>query len=299
MSQVKDRFLGSGASRPILLRVGARKLLTRGVLHLVLIGILVVMVFPFYWLLATSLKASGQLFLYPPRIIPNPLDFRNYSDLFSLVPMGTFLFNSFKIASFLVIGVCLSSSLAAFAFARMRFRGSKALFALLLATLMIPGQVTIIPTFLIMHVLGLIDNDAALIVPGWFGTPFAVFLLRQYYRTIPSDLMDSAKIDGSGFLRIYWSIFLPLGMPALATVAVFTFLWSWNGLFGPLIFLNSVRNMTVTLGLTFLFGRNGSMGVGWGIIMAGALLGVVPMVVLFLFAQKYFVQGLAKTGLKG
>ena len=147
--------------------------------------------------------------------------------------MGLFLWNSVKIATLSVVGLCLSSSSAAFAFPRMRFQGKEVLFALLLATLMIPYQVTVIPTFIIIRVFGSIDNHAALIVPNLFGNAFSVFLLRQFYRSIPQDLVDAATIDGAGFLRIYWSVFIPLGMPALTTVALFNFLWSWNDLFDP------------------------------------------------------------------
>jgi multiple sugar transport system permease protein len=267
--------------------------------HVPLAACAVLMIFPLVWLLSTSLKDPGEQFAFPPRLIPWPLYFQNYVDLFKLLPMEVFLYNSFKISILSVVGGCLSSALGAFAFARMRFRGRDALFAILLATMMIPYQVTLIPTFVIIRWLGWLDNHAALIVPNFFGSAFNVFLLRQFYRGIPQDLMDSAKIDGAGFLRIFWQIFVPLGMPALATVAVFNFLWSWNDLLGPLIFLNSQQNFTVTLGLTFLQGRAGSMRGRWGVMMAGALLGVIPLLILYFLAQKYFVQGLARTGLKG
>jgi ABC-type glycerol-3-phosphate transport system permease component len=213
--------------------------------------------------------------------------------------MGRYLWNSFEIAILSTLGVCLSSAIGAFAFARMRFRGREVLFIVLLMTMMIPFQVTVIPTFVIMRWLGWIDHHAALIVPSFFGSAFSVFLLRQFYRTIPQDLVDAATMDGAGFLRIFWEIFVPLGMPALATVAVFNFLGSWNDLFGPLIFLNSQDQMTVTLGLTYLRGRAGTGGGRWGIIMAGSLLGIIPMLVLYAMGQKYFIQGLARAGLKG
>jgi ABC-type glycerol-3-phosphate transport system permease component len=150
-----------------------------------------------------------------------------------------------------------------------------------------------------MRFLGWLDTHAPLIVPSFFGSAFSVFVLRQFYQTIPQDLVDSAQIDGAGFLTVYWSIFLPLGMPALATVAVFNFLWSWNDLFGPLIYLTTDIKMTVTLGLTLLVGRAGTTAGRWGVIMGGALLGVIPMLILYFIGQKYFVQGLARTGMKG
>jgi ABC-type glycerol-3-phosphate transport system permease component len=277
-----------------------RSNLTYALIHLVLISCAITMLFPLVWLVSTSLKHPGKQFIFPPELIPNPVHWQNYVDLFSRIPMGRFLWNSFEIATLSVIGVTLSSALAAFAFARMRFRGREILFSLMLVTMMIPSQVTVIPTFVIMRTLGWIDTHAPLIVPSFFGSAFAVFLLRQFYRSIPQDLMDAATIDGASFFRIFWEIFIPLGMPALATIAVFSFLGSWNDLFGPLIYLNSQDKMTVTLGLTYLRGRTGTSGAGsWGIIMAGSLLGVIPMLILYSAGQRYFVQGLARTGLKG
>jgi len=268
-------------------------------IHVPLVIVALTMIFPLLWMVSTSLKHPSKQFAFPPQIIPNPVHFQNYVDLFTIAPMWLYLYNSTKISVLSVVGVCLSSSLAAFAFARMRFRGRDGLFVLLLATMMIPGQVTIIPTFVVIRALGWIDTHAALIVPNFFGSAFSVFLIRQFYRTIPEELVAAAKIDGAGFFRIYWSIFIPLGMPVMATVAVFNFLWSWNDLFGPLIYLNDQSKMTVTQGLTLLVGRAGTGGGRWGIIMAGALLGVVPVLVLYFVGQKYFVQGLARTGLKG
>jgi ABC-type glycerol-3-phosphate transport system permease component len=286
-------------AHPSKRRFNAMRLVGSLAVHLSLSACAVLMIFPLLWLISTSLKDPGQQFAFPPQMVPVPLYFQNYADLFHLLPMWTFLYNSFKISILSVVGNCLASAFAAFAFARMRFRGRDALFAALLATMMIPGQVTIIPTFVLVHLLGWLDNHAALIVPNFFGSAFNVFLLRQFFRGVPQELMDAAKIDGAGFTRIFWQIFVPLGIPALATVAVFNFLWSWNDLFGPLIYLNSQDNFTVTLGLTFLQGRAGQMRGRWGVMMAGALLGVIPMLILYFAAQRYFVQGLARTGLKG
>jgi len=268
-------------------------------IHLILILCAVVMLFPLLWLVSTSLKSPGKQFVFPPQLFPNPVYWQNYTELFKIAPMGHYLWNSFEIAILSTLGVCLSSAIAAFAFVRMRFRGREVLFVVLLGTMMIPFQVTVIPTFVIMRWLGWIDTHASLIVPNFFGSAFSVFLLRQFYRTIPQDLVDAATIDGAGYLRIFWEIFIPLGMPALATVAVFNFLGSWNDLFGPLIFLNTQAKMTVTLGLTYLQGRAGTGGGRWGIIMAGSLLGIIPMLLLYAFGQRYFVQGLARAGLKG
>lgn len=269
----------------------------------VIYGILILnallMLFPLVWMVSTSLKLPGQQLVFPPRLIPNPAVLDNFIELFTRAPMGIYLYNSVKIAVLSTIGISLSSALAAFAFARMQFRGKEILFAVLLATLMIPGQVTIIPTFTIMKSLNWINTHNPLIVPNFFGGAFQIFLLRQFYRTIPQDLIDAAKMDGAGFLRIFVTIFIPLGMPALATVAVLSFLGAWNDLFSPLIFLNSQDQMPVSLGLMYLRGRAGTTGGRMGVLMGGALIGTLPMLLLYFAAQKYFVQGLARTGLKG
>jgi len=273
--------------------------LPRFLTHMALMTMAVLMIFPLLWLVSTSLKHPSKQMLWPPQLIPNPVYFKNYSDLFVLTPMANYLINSLKISVLSVIGVCFSSSLAAFAFARMRFRGREVLFGVLLATMMLPYAVTIIPTFVIMKNLGWLNTHMPLIVPAFFGSAYFVFLLRQSYRAIPQDLFDSATIDGAGFFQIYYKIFVPLGMPALVTVALFAFLGSWNDLFGPLIYLSSQEKMTVALGLTYLRGRAGTGVEKVGIIMAGSLLGVIPMLILYGFGQKYFIQGLSRTGLKG
>jgi ABC-type glycerol-3-phosphate transport system permease component len=275
------------------------KILSQVTTHLVLVLIAVMMIFPLLWLISTSLKHPSKQMLWPPQLIPNPLHWQNYVDLFRLAPMGTYLLNSFKVASLSVVGTCLSSSLAAFAFARMRFRGRDILFAILLGTIMLPYAVTVIPTFVIMRQLNWLDTHYPLIVPAYFGSAFNVFLLRQAYRAIPQELVDAAMIDGASFFHIYSRIFIPLGMPALATVALFAFLGSWNDLFTPLIYLSTQAKMTVALGLTYLRGRAGTGTETIGIIMAGSLLGIVPMLFLYAFGQRYFVQGLAKTGIRG
>ena len=289
------------SSRPptSLMQVRLKKWLTSITIHLILLVMAVLMIFPLLWLVSTALKDPSKQMIWPPQLIPNPVNLKNFSDLFVLAPMGTYLFNSFKITILSVVGTCLSSSLAAFAFARMRFRGRDALFTILLATMMLPYAVTVIPTFTIMRSLGWLDTHYPLIVPAYFGSAFNVFLLRQSYRTIPQDLFDAAKVDGAGFFRIYWQIFIPLGMATLMTIAIFAFLGSWNDLFGPLIYLTTQAKMTVTLGLAYLRGRGGTGVSTIGVIMAGSLLIIIPMLILYGFGQKYFVQGLARSGLKG
>ncbi len=267
--------------------------------HLVLMSFAVLMIFPLLWMVSTSLKHPGKQYLWPPQLIPNPVHFENYINLFALAPMGMYLLNSTKITLLSMLGVSISSSLAAFAFARMRFRGSRFLFSILLATMMLPGAVTLVPTFVIMRLLGWVDTHAPLIVPNFFGSAFFVFLLRQHFLSIPQDFVDAAQIDGAGFFRIYWMIFLPLSKPILTTVAVLTFLWTWNDLFGPLIYLNTQSKMTVQLGLAYLRGRSGTGVERFGTIMAGAFLGLLPTLTLYFIGQKHFVQGLTRSALKG
>jgi multiple sugar transport system permease protein len=267
--------------------------------HLVLISFAVLMIFPLLWMVSTSLKHPGKQYLWPPQLIPNPVYVENYINLFALAPMGMYLLNSTKITLLSIIGVTVSSSLAAFAFARMRFRGSRLLFSILLATMMLPGAVTLVPTFVIMRMLGWVDTHAPLIVPNFFGSAFFIFLLRQHFLSIPQDFVDAAQIDGAGFFRIYWMVFLPLSKPILTTVVVLTFLGTWNDLFGPLIYLNTQTKMTVQLGLAYLRGRSGTGVERFGTIMAGSFLGLVPTLLLYFIGQKHFVQGLTRSALKG
>jgi multiple sugar transport system permease protein len=277
-------------------RVRWRGRLARGALHLVLILFSIVMAAPMLWTISTSLKQPGVVFTYPPQWIPKPVDWDNYRQLFLQLPMAIFLLNSFKIATIATIGQVLSCAMAAFAFARLRFPARNLLFFILLATLMVPTHVTLIPTFFIMRWLGWIDTHYALTVPWWLGGAFGTFLLRQFFMTIPTEMMEAAKIDGAGYFRIFWRIFMPLSGPALATLAVFTFMGSWNNLLGPLIFLNSEDKMTVTLGLTLLQGQYYSQ---WTLLMAGAIVSVIPTLIVFFVAQKYFVEGIVRAGLKG
>jgi multiple sugar transport system permease protein len=277
-------------------RLRRRDRLGTGAMHLLLILVSIVMAAPMLWTLSTSLKQPGVIFTYPPQWIPNPVNWDNYRQLFLQLPMGIFLLNSFKIATIATIGQVISCAMAAFAFARLRFPARNLLFFILLATLMVPTHVTLIPTFFIMRWLGWIDTHWALTVPWWMGGAFGTFLLRQFFLTIPTELMEAAKIDGAGYWRIFWRIYMPLSGPALATLAVFIFMGSWNNLLGPLIFLNSQDKMTVTLGLTLLQGQYYSQ---WTLLMAGAIVSVIPTLIVFFIAQKYFVEGIVRAGLKG
>ncbi|MBI3111161.1 MAG: carbohydrate ABC transporter permease [Ignavibacteriales bacterium] len=252
---------------------------------------------PFLWMLSTSLKTQAAIFRYPPELIPSPPHFENYETILKGLSVSQFFLNSFKISALATIGQLLSCSLAAYAFARMQFRGKGLLYGVLLATMMIPAQVTMIPVFLIMKSLGWIDSHNALIVPAFLGGAFGTFLLRQFFESIPRDLEDAARIDGCGRFRIYWQIILPLAKPALATLGLFTFMSYWNDLLGPVIYLSSVEKMTLTVGLASL--QAGEMVARHDLLMAGSMLSIVPMLVLFVLAQKWFVRGVVMTGIKG
>jgi multiple sugar transport system permease protein len=264
--------------------------------YLLLTAIGALMVGPFLWMVSTSMMDRGDIFRLPPQWIPAHLSLKNYRAIMEVLPLGRMLLNSFTIAVSATIGQLCSCTLAAYAFARMRFRGKTGLYFVLLATMMIPAQVTMIPVFLIMKSLGLIDTLYALIIPAFFGGAFGTFLLRQFFAAIPVDLEDAARMDGCGRFRILWSIVLPLSKPALTTLALFTFMTYWNDLLGPVIYLSSVDKATLTIGLANL--QSGVMTARYDLLMAGSVLSVLPILVLLVFGQRWFVQGITMTGLK-
>ncbi len=273
------------------------ELALRALLYAVVIASALTMVVPMLWMLSTSLKQPGGILSMPPKLLPNPVDWRNYARVFEQQPFGRFFLNSVSISAWSTLGMLFSCSLGGFTFARLRFPGKNAIFSILLATMMIPGAVLLVPWFVLMRAFGWVDTHYALIVPNWTGGAFGVFLLRQFYLTIPQELLDAARIDGASFFTIWWGMFVPLGKPALATLAVLTFMGSWNDLLGPLIILNTMSKFTVTLGLTLFRGQ--MTRVDWGPLMAATVMGTLPTLALFVGAQKYFVQGIVLSGLKG
>jgi ABC-type glycerol-3-phosphate transport system permease component len=255
------------------------------------------MLLPFVWMVSTSLKEPGNVMRIPPQWVPIPPRWQNYPDLLKELPFHLLFLNSLKIALLSVTGALLANSMGAFAFARVRFPGRDAIFMVLLATMMIPGTVTLIPVFMIMKTLGWLDTHYPLIVPAYFGGAFGTFFLRQFFLGLPQDFVDSARIDGCRFLGIYWRIFLPLAKPALATLAIFSFMGSWNDLISPLIYISNISKMTLPLGLAIL--RGGIRAPShYTLVMAGAMIAVTPMLVLFFSAQRYFVQGVVRSGLR-
>ncbi len=272
------------------------KILRRALAHLVLLAGSIVFVAPFLFLVSTSLKAHRQIVVFPPVWIPNPIIWRNYTEVFYYAPLHRYFLNTLLISTTWVIGATLTSSLAAYAFARLRAPGRDVIFMVLLSTLMVPGIVTLIPTYIIFAKLDWIDTFLPLTIPALSGNAFYIFLLRQFFMGIPTELEDAALIDGCSHLGIWWRIMLPLAKPALATVTIFAFMWAWNDFLGPLIYLNNQKLYTLSLGLQ-VFSR--SHGTEWGMLMAASTMMITPVILLFFFAQRQFVQGIILTGIKG
>src|SRR5680860_689071 len=217
------------------------------------LGAIVIMM-PFYWMISTSLKAQGNLYLYPPQWIPEPFAWSNFQEVWDAVPFATFTKNTAIIVSLVMIGTLLSCSFSAYGFARLRAPGRDVIFLLVLATIMLPSAVTLVPTYIAFNRLGWTNSILPLVVPSFFGVPFYIFLLRQFYLSIPKEIEESGRIDGASSFRIWWDLMLPLTKPALATVAVFTFFATYNDFFGPLIYLNSESKQTIAVGLSYFTG---------------------------------------------
>jgi ABC-type glycerol-3-phosphate transport system permease component len=277
------------------------KVLARsGGFYVLLAGCSLLFLAPVVWMISASLQDQQGVFAIPYTWIPETPRWDNYAAVTTIFPFWRYVGNTLIITFSVTLATLLSCSLVAYGFARVRFRGRNLLFALCLSTMMLPGQVTMIPLYVMFARVGWVDTFLPLIVPSLFGTPFYIFLLRQFFMTIPREYDEAALLDGAGHLRIYWSIVLPLARPALATVALFSFVGAWNDFFGPLIYINSPENATLTLGLNMLKAQIAGTGiVEWQVLMAGALLVMLPNVVVFLLAQRHFVKGLAIGGLRG
>ena len=254
------------------------------------------MLVPFFWMLATSFMTTGQIFSYPPVLIPHPFYSENYSNVAKAIPVINYFFNSAFVAIITTIGQVIISSMAAYAFARLNFKHREPLFLVLLATMMVPPQVNIIPLFFIMREFHWIDTYQALIIPGLFGG-FGVFLLRQWFKTLPAELEDAAKIDGCNPFQTYLKIALPLALPAVATLGIFTFITTWNSFMWPLIVTNSDYMRTLPVGLA-IFKGSFRETTEWGQLMACAVISVIPVIGVFLLGQKYFIKGIMMGGVK-
>ncbi len=265
-----------------------------------LLGGAFIMLLPLAWMLLTSLKSFDEVLASPPTWIPAHFRWENYREALTSFAFLRYFINSSMLATMTIIGTLISCSLAAYAFARIRTRGSNILFALLLSTAMLPTQVTVIPLFSWFSHLGLVNTYAPLILPAFFGTNvFAIFLLRQFFLTIPRDYIEAARIDGASELRILFNIFLPLSKPALLTIAVFTFLGSWNDLWGPLLYLHDDSKYTLPIALLNFVGLTSvARGNPWQLVMAVSTVMMLPVVVIFFLAQRRFIEGIATTGIK-
>lgn len=254
-------------------------------------------VLPWVWMISTSLKNPDELAVYPIIWIPDPVRWDNYLEAFRRAEFSRFLGNTVLVAFPSVLGALVSNALVAYGFARIRWPGRDLLFGMLLATLILPGFVTFIPLYLIFKQLNWINSYLPLVVPTFFGNPFFVFLLRQFFMSLPEELADAARVDGASEMRIFLQIILPLSRPALAVVALFQFIGSWNDYFGPLIYINDKALYTISLGIANMRASYGFSNFAW--IMAATCMSVLPIILLFFFAQRTFIEGIALSGLKG
>jgi multiple sugar transport system permease protein/sn-glycerol 3-phosphate transport system permease protein len=276
----------------------AQTRLARALAYTIVILGAVIVFFPFYWQISTSLKAPEDLFRWPPLWVPWPLHPENYREVAYVVPLWDYIRNSMVICVAVIVGTLFSCSLAAYGFARLRFKGREVLFLILISPIILPGAVTLVAQFVMFQRLQWYNTYLPLIVPSFFGDAFFIFLLRQFFLTIPTELEDAARIDGSGFFGTYLRIILPLAKPALATVTIFRFMWTWNDFFGPLVYLSDTRLFTLPLGLTFFQGSPHST-TQMHLLMAMATIIVIPCTLVYFFAQRIFIQGIVFTGIKG
>lgn len=266
------------------------------VLHIVLIIGACMMALPFVWMVLSSLKDLSQVFVVPPKWIPDPFIWSNYKDSLTALPFGRAYFNSFYINMIVVVSQLITCSMAAYAFAKITFPFREPLFILFLATMMVPGQVTIIPLYLIMKNIGWLDTHLAIIVPSALLNAFGVFLLRQFFRGIPKEMEEAAIVDGANRWTIYARIMLPLIKPALSALGIFTFLGMWNNFFNPLIFLSSTDKFTVPMMLNLY---RGMYSTDWTLMMAGASIALIPVLIVYIIGQKYIIEGVTLSGIKG
>ncbi|MGI5917358.1 MAG: carbohydrate ABC transporter permease [Anaerolineae bacterium] len=281
--------------RIITPEVRIRRALKLLILYVILIAIAMTMVGPFLWMVSTAIKPGAEAYVYPPRIMPNELSIENIQEVMSIIPIFRYLLNTGYLS---IVGTLLQlivASMAAYAFARLEFPGRDAIFFMFLGTMMIPGAVTMIPTFILMRLFGWMDSYNALIIPG-LGSAFGTFLLRQFFLTIPNELEDAARIDGAGRMRFYLTILLPLSVPALITLGIFSFLGRWNSFMWPLLVIRTKDKFPIQLGLA-MFRSEWTQSTH--LMMTATTISVIPLLIVFIVAQKHFVQGVVLSGFKG
>lgn len=266
--------------------------------HIVLMTGAVIVFIPFAWMISTSLKPPHQIKVFPPIWIPNPIVWSNYVTAVTIfpIPFWIFVYNSLYLSLLTTVGTVLSNAVVAFAFARLRFPGNHVLFLVVLSTMMLPGQVTMIPLFILFSKLGWVNTYNPLIVPAFFGSAYFIFLLRQFFATIPRELDDAARIDGCGVLGLLFRIMLPLAKPALGITAIFSFSWAWNDFLGPLIYLSKMETFPLAIALSYL---RATYRVLWAELMVVSFIAMLPPVILFFIAQRSYIQGIVITGVKG
>ncbi|PAD69108.1 sugar ABC transporter permease [Bacillus sp. 7586-K] len=272
-----------------------KKRITRLLAHFTLIIASCFFIIPFIWMVSTSLKPLTQVFTFPPEWIPKPFMWSNYLDAMNYIPFFTYLKNTIMITVFSTVGAVISCPLVAYSFAKLKWPGRNALFIITIGVMMIPGQVTMIPLFLLFEKLGMVGTPYPLIIPAFFGVPFYIFLLRQFFMGLPDSLREAAKIDGASEFRIYLQIMLPLAKPAILAVGLFQFMASWTDFIGPLLYLTDSVQYTLSLGLQQFQSQKGSE---WGLMMAVSTMMTVPIIILFFFLQKTFIKGITFSGIK-
>jgi multiple sugar transport system permease protein len=277
------------------------RVLALAIRYVVVIAIGFVIAMPYLWMVSTSLKVRGKEVAIRPELIPDPIAWGNYPELFTLLPFMQWFWNSIVIVVLTMAGRLLTASLAGYAFARLRFPFRRAMFAICLSTLMLPDVVTLIPTFILFHYLGWVNTNLPLWVPAWFGGgAFAIFLIRQFIMTLPRELDEAAIIDGASYFRVFWNILLPLCKPALATLAIISFIAHWDSFLDPVVFLHSPENFTIAVGLWFFKATpDVTNRPVMHLLMAASVVSIIVPISLFFAFQRYFIQGIALTGLKG
>jgi ABC-type glycerol-3-phosphate transport system permease component len=268
------------------------------VVYSLLIVLSIVFLFPFYWMVSTALKAEHNVFVWPPQWIPDPVMWSNFKEALSnpQLPFPLFFRNTMILEIGIIVGRLISCTFIAYGFARLEAPGKNVLFAILLATLMLPSAVTQIPRFLLFNKIGWVNSYLPLIVPAWFGEAYAIFLMRQFFMTIPRELEEAARIDGANFLQIITRIIVPLSMPVLTVILILSFKDIWNDFFGPLLYLNDLTKYPLAVGLQYF---NGQFRVQMSLLMAAAVVVLLPLLIVFFIAQKAFVEGVSLTGLAG
>lgn len=286
------------AAHPQSTYVNWGEILRKIVVYGLLVFLSAVFLFPLFWMITTALKTETQIFRWPPQWFPDPIQWSNFGEALGnpLLPFGRFVINTLIIEAGVLSGRLISCTLIAYGFAKIRAPGKNILFTILLATLMLPRAAILIPEYILFNQFGWINTFLPLIVPSWFGEAYAIFLMRQFFMTIPNELEEAARIDGATTLQIIWKIIVPLSVPVLSVIAILTFKDNWNDFLGPLLYLSDSSKYTVAVGLAYF---NGQYDVKMNLLMAASVTMMLPIVILFIFAQRAFVEGISLTGLKG